>query len=288
MKFLSKLFSKHHQSLSRVRIQILSDLHLEIGQQYSTFEIPVTAPYLILAGDVGRLSDGEQFRDFLQRLVPRCKRIFLVLGNHEFYGLDYGTALQRAQALEQEQSLQGKVTLLHKTRWSDPDSDLTILGCTLWSAIPPAAHDIVKARINDFKKISGWSVEEHNKIHADELRWLRGQVEQIADDPGAVTRQLLVVTHHAPCLDGTSSPEHVGNPWTPAFATDLLSDGVWKRVQTWVFGHTHYSADFVRNGTRVVSNQRGYVLPGKVSASQAGKSKSHNIHQFDPQRTIEM
>lgn len=37
--------------------QILSDLHLEINQEYLSFEIPVCAEHLVLAGDVGRLVD---------------------------------------------------------------------------------------------------------------------------------------------------------------------------------------------------------------------------------------
>jgi hypothetical protein len=46
---------------SRTSFQVLSDLRLEIGQQYSSFKFPVTAPCLILAEDIGRLIDYELF-----------------------------------------------------------------------------------------------------------------------------------------------------------------------------------------------------------------------------------
>lgn len=42
---------------SSASFQVLSDLHLEVYQQYLSFEIPVCAKYLILASDVGRLVD---------------------------------------------------------------------------------------------------------------------------------------------------------------------------------------------------------------------------------------
>jgi len=45
--------------------QINSDLHLEVGQQYATFDIKPSAEYLILAGDIGKLIDYDKFRNCL-------------------------------------------------------------------------------------------------------------------------------------------------------------------------------------------------------------------------------
>lgn len=36
------------------RLQVMSDLHVEVGKQYSPFTFPVTAWLLLLAGDMGR------------------------------------------------------------------------------------------------------------------------------------------------------------------------------------------------------------------------------------------
>ena len=46
-------------------------------------------PFLLLAGDIGRLIDYDTYRGFLESQVARCRNVFLVLGKHEFYGLDY-------------------------------------------------------------------------------------------------------------------------------------------------------------------------------------------------------
>ena len=267
---------------STAQVQVLSDLHLEVGQQYLTFTFPPTAPFLLLAGDIGRLVDYEGYLKFLEAHVGRYKKVLLVLGNHEFYGLDYDTGLETARRLVSEPTLVDKVFLLHRARWDDPDSDLTVLGCTLWSAIPPDAYDIVAHKVKDYKNIDGWSVDKHNELHASEAAWLREQVAQVSLPRGENTRRLLVATHHAPSVEGTSKPEHTGNPWTCAFATDLAGREGWENVRVWVFGHTHYSTDWMCNGTRLVANQRGYVLPRSTAEGpKSAGGAADKAHSFD-------
>src|SRR5687768_9237430 len=87
---------------SGVPIQILSDAHLEVGQQYTSYSFPVSAPLLLLAGDIGRLIDYEGYLSFLQAQVARYRKVFLVLGNHEFYNLDYESGVKEARRLAAE------------------------------------------------------------------------------------------------------------------------------------------------------------------------------------------
>ncbi|KAK3295272.1 Metallo-dependent phosphatase-like protein [Chaetomium fimeti] len=276
---MEKLINKVRQHVDpRSRVQILSDLHLEVGQQYSTFTFPASAPFLILAGDIGRLIDFEGYRGFLESQVSRYKKVFLVLGNHEFYGLDYQSGLNEARRLSQEPSLSGRLVLLHRARWDDPDSDLTIVGCTVWSAIPEAARGIVETKVNDFKKIDQWTAQQHNAIHQEEVAWLREQVQQTTTS--GPKRRLLIATHHAPCIEGTARPDQVHNPWSSAFATDLVQQEGWGGVKVWVFGHTHYSSRLSRDGIQLVSNQRGYVLPGSSAMRKEG-GKVKNGEEFD-------
>lgn len=236
----------------RSRIQVLSDLHLEVGQQYSSFDFPVSAPWLVLAGDIGRLIDHGAYLDFFSRQAGRYERVFLVLGNHEFYGLDHQTAIDKARELVADPRLGGKVVLLHRDQWDDPepDSHLTILGCTLWSQVPDHAREVVRHKVQDFKKIERWSLENHTEQHNEDLSWLHGRVQELAST--APERDVLVVTHHAPAIKGTSAPRNEDNPWSSAYATDVVlqgkGGGLWGQVRVWVFGHTHYSTDFVVGG----------------------------------------
>lgn len=246
------------------QFQILSDLHLEVNQQYSSFDIPAHAKYLLLAGDIGRLADYTEYRVFLENQVSNFELVILVLGNHEFYNGSFESGLQAARRLEQEPSLHGRLILFHQRRYDVPDTQITILGCTLWSRVPEESKDIVHYKIQDYQRIENWTVDAHNAAHESDLSWLRKEVQAIHDENKSKAskdrRSVLVVTHHAPSLHKTSSPQYRKSPWSVAFATDLLLQP-WEGVQVWVFGHTHYSTEFREKGIRVVSNQRGYVLP---------------------------
>jgi predicted phosphodiesterase len=291
---------RNHLSSSRPSFQVLSDLHLEVGQQYSTFQIPVSAPYLILAGDIGRFSDYSPYLAFLKIQCSRFAKVFLVPGNHEFYGTSHGDGLELARKLETEPDLDGRLVLCHQRRFDVPGSDITILACSLWSHIPDDAQDAVRMKVNDFKKIKDWSVEAHNHAHQSDLEWLRAEVEAIRHQQNTPAgdnydgrtdgkggrffsqnhqskpnkRSILIITHHAPCKDGTSEPRFASNPWNSAFATDLLTGShEWQDVKLWIFGHTHYSTEFIKDGIRVLSNQRGYVLPGPQRKSPEGYGK---------------
>lgn len=248
-----------------VSFQTLSDLHLEVNQQYSSFEVPVSSKYLILAGDMGRLQDYKEYLAFLQKQTNDFEIVFLVLGNHEFYNGSFESGLKKAVQLEQEPSLNGRLVLLHQRRFDIPDSCVTILGCTLWSGIPGESKDIVQSKIQDFKKIEDWTTDKHNAAHESDLTWLRNELQALRQENENVlkrtdTRSIVVVTHHAPSLQHTSSPRDAQNPWSAAFGTDLLSER-WDGVKVWVFGHTHYTTEFKERGIRIISNQRGYVLP---------------------------
>ncbi|KAB8238230.1 calcineurin-like phosphoesterase [Aspergillus alliaceus] len=261
------MLQKVRSFLSRASMsfQVLSDLHLEINLQYPLYDIPVCAEHLILAGDIGRLADYDDYRNFLQKQTDRFKLVFLILGNHEFYNGTFAAGLEKARQLEQEPSLKGRLIVLHQKRYDVPGSCVTILGCTLWSKVPHESRDIVQSKVKDFQKIEGWSVDDHNANHDSDLAWLLKEIRSIHQENGKAEKRskkksILVVTHHAPLLQRTSSPQHAQNPWSVAFGTDILSqtpDG----VKVWVFGHTHYTTDFKEGEIRVVSNQRGYVLP---------------------------
>lgn len=275
-KMLPKTWSLFNQS--SVSFQVLSDLHLEINQQYSTYEFPVCAKHLILAGDVGRLADYDDYREFLRKQTDRFELVVLVLGNHEFYNMSFAAGLERARQLEREPSLNGRLILLHQKRYDVPGSRVTILGCTLWSKVPPESRDIVQSKIKDFQKIEDWAVDDHNAAHDSDMGWLLKEINSnVTPEKQTEERSILVVTHHAPLLRGTSSPQHAQNPWSSAFGTDILSQ-VSKGVNAWVFGHTHYTTEFMELGIRIVSNQRGYVLPWS--------NPKDKEYKFDPSKVI--
>ncbi|KAK1501585.1 hypothetical protein CTAM01_05809 [Colletotrichum tamarilloi] len=201
-------------------VQFLSDLHLEASKDYSTFDFPVTAPFLLLSGDVGSLSEYDSYLGFIRCQTDRYEGVFLVFGNHEFHGLTYGGTLAEAARLEAEPSLRGRLHVLHRRGFDIPGSNVSILGCTLWTMVPEKAGAAVVGRVKDFQHIEGWSLEAHCAAHKADLGWLKREAREAV----ARGREVVVATHHAPSLEGTSEPRFEGSPWSSAFATDLLEE----------------------------------------------------------------
>jgi hypothetical protein len=264
------------------QFQIMSDLHLELTattpttpDPYLHFSIPPRAPYLLLAGDIGLLVHHyPRYLTFLHRQTSNFTHVFLVLGNHEFYKSTHAETLRAAQRMESEQILAGKLSIMHRRRvdLSLPDgTEVSVLGATLHSHVPPDARDRVHRAVRDFTAIDGWSVERHNAEHELDRQWLKRELADIAAGGGGRgrKRKVVVVTHHAPSFVGTCAPVHGGSGVGSAFCTEIVEEVAGAEgggnVRLWVFGHTHFCADFCvggkkgrGGGVRMVANQRGY------------------------------
>ncbi|EXJ76899.1 hypothetical protein A1O3_10056 [Capronia epimyces CBS 606.96] len=275
----------------KLRVQFVSDLHLEVGRQYSSFHIPVRGQILLLAGDIGQLQHYDDYRTFLATQCQKFQLVCLVLGNHEFYGLSRDEGLGLASKLETEPCLSGRLKVLNRNR-VDISPSLCILGCTLQSHVTDTNRAEIEAKIKDFRRIKDWSVEKHNEEHVKDREWLLRQLSAVGDN-----YNVIVMTHHAPTVHGSSKPEDEGNTLTEAFATDLLgTDEAFSRPQWWVFGHTHHTTQMEKHGGILASNQRGYVLKPEAGASTrtftrgllCNTEQRRNRDAFDPGRFMEL
>ena len=286
-----------------MQFQILSDLHLEVGQQYSTFQIPVEAGSLILAGDIGRLQDYQPYLQFLHVQCQNFQHVFLILGNHEFYGITRAEGLQLAAKLSEESVMHGRLVVLGRNRFDFSGENISLLGCTLHSHISQESRGIVRSKVNDFSRILDWTVEDHNASHEKDLRWLQDEISSIRSQErndgkgsGIKRKKIVVVTHHAPIKKSSSRPEHENNPWSDAFATELLGPDTTEvpnlllGVDWFVFGHTHFTTSCTRGSVKLISNQRGYVLPGQQQcpidcAKGSGSNQRNNKPRVTAERT---
>ena len=107
---------------------------------------------------------------------------------------------------------------------------------------------------------------ESNAHHEADVAWLQAEIA-LAEADGC---KLVVVTHHAPSLRGTSHPRNSGGPLNCAFATDLDHLVAREGVAAWIFGHTHFSCTY----GKLASNQRGYA------------NNPNEVGLFDPARVI--
>ncbi|KAJ4333036.1 hypothetical protein N0V87_007936 [Didymella glomerata] len=264
------------------RFQIISDLHLETPLSkpaYSHFSSPLKFPLeadnIFLLGDIGLIADTHPLLGFLRSLLRRNTRlnVFYVLGNHEAYRMTSENAIAKVQTWETTLTKEfgPRFHVLNRTR-IDISPTLTLLGCTLWSHVPPTHQREVTAALKDFDEKHGIrdrSVLDHNADHAIDLAWLNKTIAAVElDEP---EREIIVLTHHSPTTDARANskrfpPERALNS---AFRTDLSEEKCWTspNVKVWAFGHTHFSCQFVHAGGEeqrklVVSNQKGYAYEG--------------------------
>jgi predicted phosphodiesterase len=235
-----------------VRIRVLSDLHLEFQDWTPP---PVAADLVVLAGDIHNGSNG----------LPWARRHFAdshliyVPGNHEFYGSEMETTLERLR----------RVAAAHDIALLDGDAleidGVRFLGATLWTdfalhgsdpgAIARAQADARRGMV-DYRKISlrgsgRLQPDDTRRIHLRQSAWLARELARPCDGP------TVVITHHLPHMLSVH-PRYEGDRLNPSFASDL-SALVRAPVQLWIHGHTHESVDYRIDGTRVVCNPRGYL-----------------------------
>ena len=72
-------------------------------------------------------------------------------------------------------------------------------------------------------------MDNHNSAFEADISCLRKQVAMISVENNTSVnrtsrREIPVVTHNAPSVQETASPEQAGNAWSSAFATDVVSD----------------------------------------------------------------
>lgn len=298
MRRLSGLFSGPKTSF-----QVLSDLHLDHESQYLTFHIPVAAPFLILGGNIGRLIDYEQYLSFLIRRCNLHEKVFLVLGALEFHGIGWMDGLQLAHKMEKDPVTKGRLEVLYETRSDVPGTNVTLLGCTLWSKIPDSDTAAVLKKMPEFNEETGiqnWSVEKHNAEHKRDLKWLMDEVKnpQASSPPAAGAalapqtpkeeRQVVVITSFAPNLQECLDPWQVDAPWASAFGTDLLDGPNFHGVKLWISGATGRTCEFKKGETTLVSNQRGREGEHVTGLLKDGMSEKQKHGLFDVMHIVKI
>ncbi|KAF9879160.1 hypothetical protein CkaCkLH20_03393 [Colletotrichum karsti] len=253
-----------------VQIQIVSDLHLEATKAYDYFAIPPKAPVLALLGDIGTPAKPHEpaFLHFLARQLAAFRAVLFVPGNHEAYRSSWPETLAILRAFETEVragagAALGEFVLLDRGVFRVPGEDVVVLGCSLFSRVPPESREDVGFGLNDFFQTGdGWDVDAHNEAHKRDLEWLNARVGEL-EGSGV---EIVVFTHWSPSRDGRAAdPRHAGSAITSAFSTDLSGEVCFrsKDVKIWAFGHTHFNCDFTVEredapALRLLANQRGY------------------------------
>ncbi len=283
-----------------VKIQLLSDLHLEVHPHF----VPTPAPgadLLVLAGDVGSYQGGSLLKDAdfgLARFSPQHgwpMPVIYVPGNHEYDGLDFDATHARLRQtcerlgitwLERE-----VITLAQLTGASAPA--VRFVGTTLWTdfdALGPtgvlsttssasstsanAMAQQLKARDKAFRAANYYLKKALTMRHGElmlaaQMRdqallcqtWLRDALNTPFDGT------TVAITHFAPSLK-SADPRYGMTPGTAGFCNAL--DELLPLAQLWLHGHLHAPSDYTAGGCRVVANPLGYARKNEQAGFNAG------------------
>lgn len=238
-----------------MRLQILSDLHLEFG----LFDVPKTdADIIIAAGDIHVQTEALAWLKVFE------KPVIYVAGNHEYWCGDLkrvGRTLREACAGTAIHYLENACIEISHVRF---------LGCTLWTSMDfqhPAIMQRIGMSMNDFNYIlcEGDSLlpDDIVGIHLDSLAWLKRELGKPYDGT------TVVVTHHAPTMASWAGrPDDVIRF---AYCNDLVDLINTADIDIWVHGHIHHALDYKVGKTRVICNPRGYYGYQLVDAFEPGK-----------------
>ncbi|MDP1657383.1 MAG: metallophosphoesterase [Hylemonella sp.] len=267
-----------------MKIQLLSDLHLEADPSFKPTPAPGT-DLLVLAGDIGSYQNGSQLSDHdfgLARFSPRHgwpTPVLFVPGNHEYDRQDFDLAHERLR----ETCARLGIRLLEREVVTAAEllgptaPPVRFVGTTLWSdfdALNPAAQSaggaltqVLQARDKAFRAANFYlrkteTLRSGQAMLAEQIReqalvcqaWLRDTLAQRFDG------QTVVITHFAPSLQ-SADPRYGLAPGTAGFCNAL--DDLLPHAQLWLHGHLHCPSDYTRHGCRVVANPLGYARKGE-------------------------
>lgn len=248
-----------------MKILVLSDLHLahlSFSAVHEGQRIDEHADVVVLAGDI---DDGVGGFRWARETFPD-KPVVYVAGNHEFYGhhwIQHIDAMCEAAKKYDIEFLEADAIDLGGVRF---------LGCSLWTDFELFGSDQkadalrrAKASMMDYHYIKITRTAEFYWVNSKRLipalteRRHRGSVEWLEKklEGGGDPAKTVVVTHHAP--HPKSIPPRFANTndlLCASYASDLTR--VMGKAGLWIHGHMHHSVDYSVDGTRVVTNPRGY------------------------------
>lgn len=240
-----------------MKFALFSDLHREVMQ--TPWEpTPLEVDAVILAGDIGRGTEGLSWAAKTFPSWPGSPEIIYVPGNHEYYREDLSLLEQMTDPIWAHCGIQ----VLE--RRSVVVAGVRILGCTLWSgfdlygkALQETCMAAAYAGILDYQRITvdgsrDLVPEDTRRLYLESVAWL----DQELAKPFA--GKTMVVTHFAPHPRCVAS-QYQGGALTPYFVSDLSGVMEAHQIAVWCYGHTHTNIDFLTGGgCRVLSNQLGY------------------------------
>jgi len=255
-----------------ISINLVSDLHLDVS---GYLDLP-GGDVLILAGDIceakalrhefnqtktmDRNPGAFPCHDFFEFVVPKYKKVFMVMGNHEHY---HGKFWKTKAELES--MLPTNVTVLENQH--EVYEGVLFVGATLWTDMnksDPLTLARMTSYMNDYRVITyhypqygtyrKMRPQDTVKMHHESKRYIEQTVQTYPDLP------VVIITHMAPTHESINEKykhDPISNGAYVSDLSNLILDN--ENIKFWVHGHVHDPVDYSVGWCRVLCNPRGYV-----------------------------
>lgn len=244
----------------KIKLFYYSDLHLEFRENRMSVHNKLSKiksdidSILILAGDVSYLNDIKSDR-VLKQLCEKFSSVYMICGNHEFYGHN-GDAAVLETSFETDY---GFLKLVNNS--TIKINDYNIIFSSLFGQVHPMNEFWVRRGMNDFNQInygnSSLTVEQFNRINDKCVGYIKMFLEN------SKTENNIIVTHHLPSIS-LIQDRFKGNILNDAFCVDLF-DFIYDnshKIKYWIYGHNHFNVETTINNTQMLTNQFGYSNEG--------------------------
>lgn len=252
---------------SKVRVRLLSDIHLEFNQYEVDFK--ERADVCLLAGDIGNARTRE-LRDFVGRVAVQHELTIFVPGNHEYYDSNVeGMGVEDAREwmhgpMKRAAEKWGNRLEVFAPHGAVEFRGVPFIGGTLWtdfSHASPVAMEAARGSMADYRWINtGSGVDTRRFLPEDALAengatrsFLENKLDELDN------ARTVVVSHHAPLWE-CNHPSYGRDHISSAFCNSGLEP--WftsKQFAVWCHGHCHVANRLDIAGKRVYSNARGYI-----------------------------
>lgn len=250
-----------------MKIQYVSDIHLEHRKRIPDIEPLPGCDILVLAGDIG-IPSSRIYSQFLRTCSYKWKHTFVLYGNHEFYnekGNSYTmTEMKKFSELFPDNVffMDNDVFYVYRSHVANVvdsslnETPLKIIGSTLWSNITNS----VASKTNDRKNIiMSTGIVFNKKIRPKDIRSMfetnkKYIIDNVKSEPNI---PVVIVTHHG--THNMCQGYYEKNPLSSGYATHIPELFENRNLVACINGHTHSSIDeTAEGGTQLLSNCMGY------------------------------
>jgi Icc-related predicted phosphoesterase len=231
-----------------MKIQVLSDLHLEGGVPNFLHHFEPVGDVVVLPGDITNARNVH----LLVRVFGSCKvPVLYVPGNHEYYGHRWDDAIEYFRIMLAKET--------HNIRLLNDEAQIVdgvqFIGSTYWSDVSVMDELDVGRFIADYRAIQFATVSKQRAAHYKAKDFIKFATEE-ANQMGIEKR--VVITHFPPSWQ--AQEERFKNSGLGSYFYN--NDDEFVELidpDLWIYGHTHGNLNFNIGTVPVISNQMGYL-----------------------------